>query len=342
MLVASYYSNSDIRIEERPTPNIGESECLVKIHASGICGSDLMEWYRREKVPLVLGHEVAGEISKVGSGVDGISSGDKVVVTHHVPCLQCRHCRRGNETVCETMRTTNFDPGGFSQYLRLPEINTKLGVCSIPEHISYEEASFAEPLGCVVRGQRRAGVQENDVIVIVGTGISGILHVALSKVNGARAVVGVDLMPKRLKWAEQFGADRTTADMNGLPHLLQSEFGQKADIIILTTGNPDAVLKSFQAVADGGTILLFAPGEPGDTIPIDITDVFFKRDVTVTSTYAASPSDLQQAVELIGESKVPVRQMITHRLALAEIQDGFNLVRKGTDSLKVIVEPNQE
>ena len=135
MLVASYYSNSDIRIEERPTPRIGENECLVKIHASGICGSDLMEWYRREKVPLVLGHEVAGEISKVGSGVDGISSGDKVVVPHHVPCLQCRHCRRGNETVCETMRTTNFDPGGFSQYVRLPEINTKLGVCSIPEHI---------------------------------------------------------------------------------------------------------------------------------------------------------------------------------------------------------------
>ena len=126
-----------------------------------------MEWYRREKVPLVLGHEVAGEISKVGSGVDGLSSGDRVVVTHHVPCFQCRHCRRGNETVCETMRTTNFDPGGFSQYVRLPEINTKLGVCSIPEHISYEEASFAEPLGCVVRGQRRAGVQENDVIVIV-------------------------------------------------------------------------------------------------------------------------------------------------------------------------------
>ena len=341
MLVASYYSNSDVRIEERPIPEIGEGECLVKIHASGICGSDLMEWYRRDKVPLVLGHEVAGEIVGVAPDVDGLSSGDRVAVTHHVPCFQCRNCRRGNETVCQTLRSTNFDPGGFSQYVRLPEINTRLGICSIPDHVSYEEASFAEPLGCVIRGQRRAGVREGDVVVVVGTGMSGVLHVALAKASGARAVVGVDIVPRKLTWAEQFGADRTTDAMNELPNLLQSEFGHKADMVILTTGNSDAVLNSFQAIEDGGTVLLFAPGEPDTTVPIDITDVFFKRDVTVTSTYAAAPGDLTEAMTLIADGTIPVAEMITHKIGLEQIQDGFDLIRRGTDSLKIIVEPNR-
>ena len=141
MLVANYYSNRDIRLEERPIPQIDEGECLIKIQASSICGSDLMEWYRKDSVPVVLGHETAGEIIEVGAGVNHLKTGDRVVASHHVPCLGCRPCRRGHETMCQTLHSTTFDPGGFSQYVRLPKINTRLGVFPIPENVTYEEAS---------------------------------------------------------------------------------------------------------------------------------------------------------------------------------------------------------
>lgn len=342
MLVANYYSNNDIRIEERPRPTLEKGESLVKIHASGICGSDLMEWYRKDKVPLVLGHEIAGEIVDVADGVTNVQAGDRVVASHHVPCLECRSCLRGNETVCKTLRSTNFDPGGFSQYVRLPEINTQLGIYKIPDDISYEEATFTEPLACVLRGQRRADVKKGDIVIVIGSGISGVLHIALAKETGADVIIVVDINKKKLRWAKIFGADFVTMDSNEIKTILSEEIGQKADIVILTTGNPEAIQAGFNAVEDGGTILLFAPTRPGITIPININQLFFKRDVTITTTYACSPDDQREALQLIAKKKFSVKEMITHRIGLNEIQMGFNLVESGTDSLKVIIEPSRK
>ena len=342
MRIASYHSNSDIRIEELPTPQVGPGESLVKIHASGICGSDIMEWYRRDKVPLVLGHEIAGEIAAVGPGVSNIQVGDRVVASHHVPCLECRYCRRGHETVCQTLHTTTFDPGGFSQYVRLPQINTRLGVFSIPDNVTYEEASFAEPLACVLRGQNRANVSAGDTVAVIGSGISGILHIALARARGAECIIAADINKARLPWAKKFGADIVTEDSFSISGLLLDNIGRKADIVILTTGHPKAVQAGFDAADEGATILLFAPSDPGTTVQINITDLFFKHDRTVTTTYANSPSDLQQALVLLSEKKVVVKEMITHRIALDEIQYGFDLVQHGTESLKVVVEPNRD
>jgi len=341
MRIASYHSNSDIRIEELPTPQVGPGESLVKIHASGICGSDIMEWYRRDKVPLVLGHEIAGEIAAVGPGVSNIQVGDRVVASHHVPCLECRYCHRGHETVCQTLHTTTFDPGGFSQYVRLPQINTRVGVFSIPDNVTYEEASFAEPLACVLRGQNRANVSAGDTVAVIGSGISGILHIALARTRGAECIVAADINEARLPYAKKFGADIVTEDSFSIPGLLLDKIGRKADIVILTTGHPKAVQAGFEAAEEGATILLFAPSDPGTTVQINITDLFFKHDRTVTTTYANSPSDLQQALVLISKKKVAVKKMITHRLGLDEIQYGFDLVQNGTASLKVVVEPNR-
>lgn len=341
MLVANYYNNHDIRIEERPCPKIGRGECLVKIYASSICGSDLMEWYRRDKVPLVLGHEIAGEVVDIGEDVNNVKVGDRVAASHHVPCLECRYCLRGNETVCETLRSTNFDPGGFSQYVRLPEINTRLGVYEIPDNVSYEEASFAEPLACVVRGHRRANVRKGDIVAVIGSGISGVLHIALAKATGAEAIIAVDLNENRLPWAKKFGADFITRDSSEILTILGKETGQRADIVILTTGNTKAVQAGFDSVEDGGKILIFAPTDPGVAVPLNINSLFWKRDVTVTTTYAGTPDEHREALGLIADKLVPVKEMITHRVGLDEIQFGFNLVEKGSNSLKVIVEPHK-
>jgi len=341
VLVANYYSNKDIRLEERPIPQIDEGECLIKIHASGVCGSDLMEWYRKDRIPVVLGHETAGEIIEVGQGVNHLKVGDRVVASHHVPCLKCRLCRKGHETICQTLHTTTFDPGGFSQYVRLPKINTRLGVFPIPENMTYEEASFAEPLACVLRGQNRINLSVGDTVAVIGSGISGILHIALAKARGAKFIIAADINKKRLPWAKKFGADMVTEDVNALASMAMKKTGRKADIVILTTGNSEAVQAGFEVADEGATVLLFAPSDPDTRIQIDINKLFFKHDRTVTTTYANSPNDLKEALKLISEKKVSVADMITHRIGLDEIQYGFDLVQNGTKSLKVIIEPNQ-
>ncbi len=341
MLVANYYSNKDIRLEERPIRQIDKGECLIKIQASSICGSDLMEWYRKDSVPVVLGHETAGEIIEVGAGVNHLKAGDRVVASHHVPCLECRYCRRGHETMCQTLHSTTFDPGGFSQYVRLSKINTRLGVFPIPENVTYEEASFAEPLACVLRGQNRVNLSSGDTVVVIGSGISGILHIALAKARGAGCIAVADINKNRLPWSQKFGADIITEDSETIADTLVEKTGRKADIVILTTGHPAAVLAVFEAAYEGATILLFAPSDPDTTVKFDINKLFFKHDRTVTTTYANSPNDLKEALELISENKVPVADMITHRIALDEIQYGFDLVQNGLESLKVIVEPNR-
>src|SRR5437899_4163289 len=160
MRAAMYYANDDVRIVELPKPRIGPGEILVRVKASGICGSDVMEWYRKPKAPLVLGHEIAAEVVELGAGVDAANVGDRVFVSHHVPCGSCRYCRAGHETVCDTLRTTNFDPGGFAEYVRVPAINVKHGLFPLPREISDDEGTFIEPLACVIRGQRLAGFRQ--------------------------------------------------------------------------------------------------------------------------------------------------------------------------------------
>ena len=146
MRVAVYHGNHDVRLEERPLPSIGPGELLLRVEASGICGSDVMEWYRLPRAPLVLGHEVAGSVEQVGPGVRGFKAGDRVVATHHVPCDDCHACRTDRHSVCEMLRSTSFDPGGFSELLRLPAVNVERGTFLLPAEVDFVEASFVEPL----------------------------------------------------------------------------------------------------------------------------------------------------------------------------------------------------
>jgi L-iditol 2-dehydrogenase len=181
MLAALYYNNSDVRIQEMPMPEIADDEVLLKVMACGICGSDVTEWYRVPNAPRVLGHEATGVISKTGKQVTGSKVGDRVFVSHHVPCNKCRYCLSGHHTACETLHTTNYYPGGFAQYVRVPKINVEQGIYKLPPDMSYEEGTFIEPLACVVRGQRLAAVQKGDTLLIIGSGIAGILHAQLAK-----------------------------------------------------------------------------------------------------------------------------------------------------------------
>ncbi len=343
MKVAMYYANDDIRSEEMPVPEIGARELLMRIEASGICGSDVMEWYRKDKVPLVLGHEVAGTVEKVGQGVVKYKKGDRIVVSHHVPCNTCEHCLKGDHTACQTLqKETHFDPGGFAEFLRVPAINVDRGIYSIPDEVSFEEATFAEPLACVLRGQKKMHIKPGMSVFVIGSGISGLLHVALAKAMGAGRIVAADLSKYRLKAAKRFGASATIiADENLARKMIAANDGRKADRVILCTGAISAVKATFESVEKGGTVLFFAPTDEGQTLPLSINDVFWKTEVTLTTTYAGAPADHVIALELIRAGSVPVAEMITHRFGLAETNKGFELVAQGQESIKVMIEPQK-
>lgn len=340
MRVAMYYNNRDVRLEEIPVPVIGPGEILIRVQASGICGSDLMEWYRLPKAPLVLGHEIAGEVVEVGEGVLEFKPGDRVMATHHVPCNTCHHCLRGNHSSCGTLRTTHFDPGGFSEYIRIPAINVDRGVLKLPDEVSYDEASFVEPLGCVLRGQRLAGFQITDSVLVMGSGITGLLHIQLARAQGAGRIIATDVSDYRLSAAARFGADYAVkAGEDVASFTREVNDGRLADFVIVCTGAKSAIEESFGLVEPGGTILFFAPSGPGASISIPFNE-FWWSGIKTVSSYAASPSDLALALELIRAGRVNVRDMVTHRLPLSDTLKGFRMVEEARDSIKIIIQPH--
>jgi len=341
MRAAMYYNNRDIRLEEIPVPKIGPDELLVKVIASGICGSDVMEWYRMKKAPRVLGHEMTGEVVEAGNRVDRYKVGDRVFVSHHVPCNTCQYCLSGFHTLCDTLRTTNFDPGGFAEYLRVPKINVDRGVFILPDEVSFEDGVFIEPLACVLRGQRLAKLRPGQSVFVIGSGISGVLHIALAHASGAKWVVASDISDYRLKAAKQFGADETILAKNVNPGLIREiNKGRLADLVIVCAGTISAYVQALQCVDRGGVVLCFAPLEPGLNFAFPFFD-FWNDGITLVSTYGGSPLDITPAIDLIRTHRLPLLEMITHRLSLAEARLGFELVAEAKDSIKVVIEPQR-
>jgi L-iditol 2-dehydrogenase len=337
MKVAVYYRNNDIRIEERPKPLISDNEILIKMKASGICGTDVMEWYRIKKAPRVLGHEMAGEITETGTAVKSFKTGDRVFVSHHVPCYQCHHCLRGNYTACESLHSGNYDPGGFSEFIRVPEENVRYGTFALPDGITYEDAAMIEPLGCAVAGQEQLASKEGQTVLIIGSGVSGILHVQLSKRKRAKVIVS-DINPERLKQAVEFGADCVIhADRYSVAELKKINDNRQADVVIVCAAAKQAVENAVSSVDRKGKILFFAVPETDISIP---SQRFWRDEISLFFSYGAAPHDLKKAIDLIDKRMINVTKMITHKVQLSSIVQGFKLVTEAKNSLKVVVIPD--
>jgi L-iditol 2-dehydrogenase len=339
MRVAVYYNNRDVRLEQMAVPIIGPGELLVRVRASGICGSDLMEWYRIKKAPLVLGHEMAGEIMEIGEEVNNFHIGDRVFVSHHVPCGKCRYCLAGHQSVCDVLRTSHFDPGGFAEYIRVPKINVQLGTFPLPEEITFDEGSFIEPLACVVRAQRLARLSPGQTVLVIGSGISGLLHIQLGRARGAGRIIATDISDFRLKAASRFGADATIRGSEEVANKVRElNDGRLADLVIVCTGAMPAIQEAVKSIDRGGTLLFFAPTAAGVDVPIPLFD-FWRDEISIVTSYAGSGQDLVESIELIRTREVRVADMITHRLALADTARGFLLAANGQESIKVIIDP---
>ncbi|HDH06672.1 MAG TPA: alcohol dehydrogenase [Nitrospirae bacterium] len=342
MRVLMYYNNKDVRVEEMPVPKTGPGELLVKVFASGICGSDVMEWYRIKKAPRVLGHEITGEIVEVGEGVEKYKKGDRVFVSHHVPCNTCHYCLNGYHTACDTLHRTNYDPGGFAEYIRIPRINVESGVYVLPDGMSYEEGSFIEPLACVVRGQRLAGLKPGQTVLVIGSGISGLIHINLARAIGAGRIIATDITGYRLKAAARFGADAViNAKDDVQKRLLELNENRLADLVIVCAGALPASTGALKCVDRGGTVLYFAVPEPEVMVPVPMNDLW-RNEITLMTSYGASPLDLETAIKLISSRRVDLSGMITHKLTFRDGGLGFRLVAEAKESIKVIFEPQRK
>lgn len=342
MRTAMYYNNHDIRIEEISVPQIGRGEILMKVIASGVCGSDVLEWYRIHKAPLVLGHEVSGEIAEVGEGITSFKIGDRIVASHHVPCNTCYYCLTGHHTACDTLRNTDFDPGGFAEFIRLPSIHVSHGAFSIPDELSFEQATFHEPLGCVLRALRRADLKPGQTVLIIGCGIAGLLAVATARSLGAGKIMAVEPVLFRREAAKQFGADSALSPEEDVKTILQKmTCGRAADLVMVCTGAENAQRVALNTVERGGKVLFFAPTDPDVKIPLSINDILFRNDVTLTTSYGAAPFDSWLALQMMADKTIDVSEMITHRFPLDKTADAFRITAQASDSIKVIVQPNQ-
>jgi L-iditol 2-dehydrogenase len=321
---------------EWPRPTVGAGELVLRVRGCGLCGSDIAKIVAPDTpVPLVLGHEVVGDVVEVGAGAAGFVEGDRVVAAHHVPCGECHYCRRRSESMCRAFKTSNLDPGGFAEYVRVPPANVRHATFRLPEHLTDEEASFVEPLACCARAVERADVIPGDTAVVVGLGSIGCLLVQLLRRAGA-TVVGSDPLPARAKLAWALGAQASgPADVAADAARTLSE-GRGADHVVITGGGAAVLPWAASVVREGGSVHFFAGG-PGDSLPLPL-GTLYHRELTITSTYSSSPTALGRAFWLLAAGKVEVDRLISHRLPLEQLAEGVELMRR-REALKVFVTP---
>ena len=336
MKVSMWFNNNDIRVAEVPTPSPGPGEMLVKVISCGICGSDMVEWYRLPRAPLVQGHEVGVEVVETGEGVRNYQQGDRLFIAPKIPCGKCSYCLKGHFPQCTSVKDRL--PGGFAEYILVPKELVKNGCYLLPDNVSYDQATFIEPLACVVRSQRLASVEEGQTILILGSGMSGLLHVKLAKLKKCK-VIATDINNKKLELATKFGADHVVnASSDILKELIQVN-GKKADVVIVTTSAMAAFKQAWETVDMGGVVVLFAVPEPDKDVVVPLND-FWRKEIRIITSYYCGPPDIEEALELISNGEINVDDLITHRLPLKDTDKGFNMLLDGSDALKIIIKPH--
>lgn len=339
MRVAVYYDKEDIRVENLQEPEIGPGELLVRVRASGICGTDVVKILNRKVTPpAILGHEIAGEVVKVGTQVKRFKVGDRVVVAHHVPCYNCHYCRHQNYAMCRFYKASNVDPGGFSEYIRVPELHTNQTTFLIPPQLSYDQAIFMEPLACCLKSLRRCNFQPGDTALVIGLGPIGLMMVQLMGLSHVQ-VVGVDLVDYRLEMGLQAGAAKV---IKAQPEevkrtILELSEGRGVDAVILTAGTGETLIQALELVRDGGVINSFASVPPNSIAHLD-PNILYHREITLYGSYSSAPTDLAHALKYLEIGKINVTPLITHRLPLEYFSQGIQLLTE-KKAMKVIMVP---
>jgi L-iditol 2-dehydrogenase len=337
MKVSMWYNNNDIRIEEVPTPSPGPGEMLVKVISCGICGSDIVEWYRLPRAPLIQGHEVGVEVVEIDEGVSKYKKGDRLFIAPKIPCLKCTYCLKGHYPQCSVIKDRL--PGGFAEYILVPKELVTNGCYKLPNNVSYDQATFIEPLACVVRAQRLATIEAGQTVLVLGSGMSGLLHIKLAKYKKCK-VIATDINKRRLELAKSFSTDYVADASSDILNQLINFNGKKADVVIVTTSALSVFKQAWETVDLGGVIVLFAVPEPEKDITVPIND-FWRKEIRILTSYYCGPPDIEEAIELISKDHIKVDDLITHRLPLKATAEGFKMLLDGSESLKIIIKPHE-
>jgi L-iditol 2-dehydrogenase len=321
-----FKDNRGAYLSKIPVPEISEGEALIAVEACGLCGTDLMKL--KTQTPGILGHELSGRIAKLGRKVQGFKEGDRVIAAHHVPCLDCHYCFHGNFSMCRQFKSTNFDPGGFSEYLRLSELHVRHTMLKIPHGLDSIAACQTEPLACCLRNVKRLGLKDGDTAGIVGLGSIGLLTAMLLKHFGVY-VLGLDIDDKRAQALARWGTGfRNPGDME---EALQTQTGGRGlDALILSAGPASLAAEKLSWIRDGGTLNIFASFHPPQ-MSLDLNQLYH-RELTVMSSYSPSLEDLQESLELIASGALPVSSLKIRTYDLEE----FNKAENDLHSLEVM------
>jgi L-iditol 2-dehydrogenase len=341
MRAAVMYSVDDIRIEERPLPQLEQGDALVRMAACGVCGSDMMPWYVQKKAPFVFGHEPAGTVVALANGTGGAAGGprlgERVFPHHHVPCMQCEQCAAGRFVHCATWRATFLDPGGMAEYVRIPRAN--LGdTLAIPASLSFSDGSLIEPLACVVKSLRRAFPFElrdgvvpeapaarrplrDRTLYVIGTGVTGLMHVALASSLGA-TVIASDFNQQRLGVARRLGAAATLQAGSALEELRAATDGRFADAVICGPGKVAALAHAVDAARSDGTVIMFTPIAPEERFAFDQSPAYF-RDLRLVASYSCGPDDTRESFRAIERGLVNAARLEATEFAFPAVAEAF-------------------
>jgi L-iditol 2-dehydrogenase len=297
-----------------------------------------MPWYIEKKAPLVPGHEAVGEVIETGKEVTAYRAGDRIFPHHHAPCMNCRHCIRGDHVQCETWRNSRIFPGGLSEFILIPSIILRNDTIILPENVGYDDGALIEPTACAVKGFRRTRFRQGDTVLIIGLGVMGMINLLVARAYGAGRVIGADSVKFRLEKALELGIDEVI-DVSRTPlsgALDTATEGNMAELVIVGPNSADAMMQGLKCVRSGGDVLLFTPAKPGEELLIDPNFLYF-RDINVITSYSCGPPETAAACNLIEQGVVSAAKVVTHRFSVEETAEAFALTAAAQNSLKALI-----
>lgn len=328
-----------VEVRDVEKPRAGRGEVVVKLGACGVCGTDLEKARGHGITTAILGHEVAGVVEEVGEGVNEVQVGEHVFVHHHVSCGKCHYCLNGNPTMCSLFLQTNIEPCGFAEYFKVPAINVERGaIVRLPKEMSFETASFIEPLACCVKALSRINPPAGFSSAVVGFGPMGALFTMLLRTSGASYICVGDVSSFRLGFAEQSGADDavnlTQESMREV--CLANTEGRGVDVVVVSTGNIKAYEEALKIVRRGGVVCVFGAPHKGAKLELDLSKLFID-EISLIPSYSTSERETRRAFELLKTNRIDPRFLITHRYSINEGVKAFNVAADTNKSMKVIV-----
>jgi len=338
MLACLLKDSRQVALEDVPVPKTGRGDVLIRMRAGGICGTDLEKIHGGYGPGGILGHEVSGVIEEIGKEVKDLTLGDRVVAHHHVPCYNCHYCQRGDHTMCDSFRSTNFDPCGFAELFRVPEFNVSRGaVIPLPGSVGFEEAALLEPTACCIRALDRLHVQAGDKALVVGLGPTGLTHLQLLRSMGAGLILGSDVQKARLDMARKLGADQVfdAAQQNVVDEVKQATI-TGVDLAIVSTGNPKALSQAVSSVRNGGKVMLFGAPAQGASFQLDVSSLF-SRQVSILTSYSCVEEEISRALHMLQRKAIDLASMITHRFPLKDAKEALEFAGSSSSAVKTMV-----